>query len=219
MRVIGGLLAVVTAVVVAVAPASAAPERDTLLRPGVGAGKLRLGMTFAQVKAAIGKPDRGRRVRPYRNPIPGAYFEYEWGVEVAWKVGVYGRGDSGRVVVIETPRRERTADGVGVGSTEAALKRALGVRCYLPPKSPLPGAEEIPGYPLTKTCYHGGSGHGVRVGSRGKPVTLFRMFARCSMPSDRYIVCPKSKRTYIAESVWIADATGQRIWSVIEERG
>ena len=85
-----------------------------LLRPGVGAGKLRLGMTFAQVKAAIGKPDRGRRVRRYRNPIPGPYFEYEWGVEAAWKVGVHGRGDSGRVVVIETPRRERTADGVGV---------------------------------------------------------------------------------------------------------
>ncbi len=218
MRLIGGLLAVVAAVLVAVAPASAAPNRDTLLRPGIGAGKLRLGMTFAQVRTALGRPDRGRRVRPFRSPVGGAYFEYEWGFAPDWKVGVHGRGDAARVVVIETTRRERTRSGVGVGSTRLALQRKLRTRCYLPPPPNLPGPDELTGYPLTATCWHGGSGRGNPVTSTGKPVTIFRMFADCAIPIDRYILCPKSKRTYVAESVWIASATGQRIWNVIERR-
>lgn len=203
---------------IAVASASAAPQRDMLLRPGVGAGKLRLGMTFEQAKAALGRPDRSRRVRPFGSRVPGPYAEHEWGLEPAWKVGVYGRGESARVVVIETTRPERTRSGVGVGSTRLALQRKLRTRCHPPAPSPLPGPDEWPGYPLTMACWHGGSGPGRQVTSTARPVTIFQMFAKCSIPTGRYILCPKSKRTYIADSVWIADATGQRIWGSVERR-
>jgi hypothetical protein len=86
--------------VMAVAAAHGAGQRDALVRPGVGIGKIRLGMTPAQVFRALG-----------RTPLVS--------------VGFTGSGNRLRVSKVATTlRRERTAGGIGIGSTVRAILRA-----------------------------------------------------------------------------------------------
>jgi hypothetical protein len=187
--------------VLVVASAGAAPTRDALLRPGIGVGKVRLGMTVAQVRSALGGP--GRLVRRHRDRLGIEYVEYAWGANVHWAVGFYGQAARARVVLVETTRRERTRSGVGIGSTERALRRVLGTRCKGPPKPQLPGATENPGYPLQRWCSLGGS--------RGRTMTEFSLVAECSIPVDRHLLCPPPKRTYRAYQVVIATVHGWQV--------
>lgn len=83
---------------------AAAPSAATI-RPGYGMSRVVLGMTKAQVQARLGRPigSGGGRV----------YYARVW---VAFR--------SGRVAEITTTRStERTASGIGVDSTEAAVRR------------------------------------------------------------------------------------------------
>jgi hypothetical protein len=185
--------------------AAGAPQRDTLLRPGVGIGNARLGMTVAQVRRALGRPDRIVRSTPngYRH-----YTEYVWGFDPELRVGLYGRGAQARVDALATTRRERTHSGVGVGSTHRTLRRVLGARCYQPPPNPN-GADEQPGYPLQMLCY---------LGDRGGPATYFRLANHCLIRTDRHVLCPRSKRRYVAYEVQIISPLGQRILGAAEPR-
>ena len=86
-------------------------------------------MTFAQVKAVLGRPtvvNRTRRIGFAR------YVEYDWGWG-RWTVGFSGRGDNLRVSLIATTiKRERTKEGIGVGSTASSVQRTYkprGIRC------------------------------------------------------------------------------------------
>ena len=64
------------AAVVAAAAAHGAPQRDALVRPGVGIGKIRLGMTPAQVFRALGRtPLVNRRID---FGFGTRYVEYGW---------------------------------------------------------------------------------------------------------------------------------------------
>jgi hypothetical protein len=50
------LLALGCTALALVSSAGAAPQRDALIRPGVGIGEVRLGMSLKQVRAAWGRP-------------------------------------------------------------------------------------------------------------------------------------------------------------------
>jgi hypothetical protein len=108
-------------------PASAA--RDALIRPGKGIGKVDLGMTLPQVKAAMGRHDTG-----WSEPrgLGLRYLELTWdgGPEDHFAVGLLGRPGALRVVSVITTRPGERLRGVGPGTTVAKLRRTLrGLRC------------------------------------------------------------------------------------------
>ncbi len=167
----------------AAAPAQSAQESNLVIVPGRQIGKVRVGMTFAQVKAVLGKPtvvNKNRRVGF------GRYVEYDWGWG-NWTVGFSGRGSSLRVSLIGTTlRRERTRDGVGVGTPQAVMRQRLrddGVNC-----------PRIAGAPpeLTRTC---------RLGSRARGLTFFPVKQECTVLG--YYTCPMDKRVWSVYEVAI----------------
>jgi hypothetical protein len=116
----------VLAAVVA-AGASAAPQRDQRVRHGIGIGKVKLGMTYAEVRRILGGPqtvDKRERLRDGRR-----YLQFSWDFGW-WTVGFMGRPGKMRVASVQTlNRRERTVEGLGVGVRERALRRTLRMRC------------------------------------------------------------------------------------------
>jgi hypothetical protein len=115
-----------TAVALLVAPqAGAAVARDALIRPGVGIAKARLGMTATQVRAAMGRP---LAVLPQQAGFGRRAVEWQYGYG-AYTVRLEGRGDALRVVAVATTAyRERTPEGLGVGTLESRVERAYGAR-------------------------------------------------------------------------------------------
>jgi hypothetical protein len=111
---------VVVAVTLALAVAAPAHARATIVvQKGIAGVELR--MTKTQVRARLGTP---KLVRTGSNDF-GPYTKFVYPrVTVTFQSGP-------RVTSTETTSpRERTATGVGVGSTEARLKAAVrGVRC------------------------------------------------------------------------------------------
>jgi hypothetical protein len=107
----------------------AASGRDALIRPGVGIGRIDLGMTQAQVWRALGPHDTGWSERRGLNL---RYLELTWdrGPEDYMAVGLLGRPGRERVVSIATTRRAETYRGIGPGDTVARLRRSIrGLRC------------------------------------------------------------------------------------------
>jgi hypothetical protein len=108
---VGGL-----ALVLAVG-AAAAPSHDLLIRPGVGIGKVRLGMSLAQVRGAWGPPQAVMRTGGRTE------LQYDFASYVVTLRGPRGRQ---RVVSVATTlAKERTAQGMGVGSPELRLRRVF----------------------------------------------------------------------------------------------
>jgi hypothetical protein len=107
---------------VTAAPTASAPSSTRLIRLGVGIGKIRLGMTYAEVRRALGRPQlvNRRQDRGFGN----RYIEYLWNYD-EWRVGLLGPRGRERVVRVSTAlRSERTPERVGVGSTPRQLARA-----------------------------------------------------------------------------------------------
>jgi hypothetical protein len=122
-----GVAAAVIVFAMLAAGASAAPGDGDRIRHGAGIGKLRLGMTYAEVRKILGGPQTVDR----REQLSGGrrYLEFSWDFGW-WTVGFMGRPNRMRVVSIQTlSRRERTVEGLGVGSRERMLRRTLRVRC------------------------------------------------------------------------------------------
>jgi hypothetical protein len=117
--------AVFAVVVVAAGLAAGAQGRsggDLRIAPGRSIGKVRLGMTEAQVRRAMGRP---RSVVRRRGGFGLSTVEYEYGF-AEYAVRFFGRADRLRVVrVATTLRRERTREGLGVGSPESAVLEAF----------------------------------------------------------------------------------------------
>jgi hypothetical protein len=92
---------------------------ESTIYPGVGIGKLKLGMTPRQVESRLGSSH-------ILNARDDAYTEWAWSFG-AWTVGFRG----GRVVqVATTVRAQRTAKHVGPGtSAERLVKAYPGGRC------------------------------------------------------------------------------------------
>lgn len=101
MRFVGVIAAAILTALLTVGSLPAATPRDSLLRPGVAIGELRLGMTFRQVRTALGNPLRVSHRERY--PSQGSYVQYNFGRKAVVEVGVFTeRGSStGRVVLIE----------------------------------------------------------------------------------------------------------------------
>ena len=111
MAIAAGIALLASLVTVA---ASAAPTRDTLVRPGRGIGRVTLGMSEGQVRGALG---RHRAVARQRELGFGQrYVELQWGYG-EWTVGLQGRPGRMRVVMVSTTlRAQRTPSNLGIGS-------------------------------------------------------------------------------------------------------
>jgi hypothetical protein len=109
---------VAVALVVALACAAAASAAIVPQRSIAG---VRLGMTKAQVRATLGAP---RRAVHGSNDF-GSFTEFRYrGLRVTFQ------GDRRVTNLFTTRGTERTARGIGVGSTESQVKaRVAGVRC------------------------------------------------------------------------------------------
>jgi hypothetical protein len=123
-----------------VAPVSA----PALVQVDEGIAGARLGNSRAEVRAALGRP---AAIRTGTNEF-GRYVEYRF----AGEVRVFFQGRRRVSAVDTTGRGDRTASGVGVGSSERAVRRGVpGVRC-----------ETIEG---TRACFTGAFEPGRRVTS------------------------------------------------------
>jgi len=93
------------------APASAT---EVTIVPGVGIGKVELGMTPTQVKHVLGKD----YVVNERSTVGGSqYFELGWNFS-SWDAGFLKTGPTYRVVQIGTTLRpQRTSTGIGPGAS------------------------------------------------------------------------------------------------------
>jgi hypothetical protein len=112
----------------AAADVSASPDVSELIRPGVGIGKVRLGMTQAQVRRALGQRHAIVNVRERRFGLVYLELAYDYS---AYTVGFFGAPGKLRVVSVATSlRSERTRNGLGPGTSLRALRRVLrGERC------------------------------------------------------------------------------------------
>ena len=121
--VVSGLLG---ALVVA-SGAVAVGSRDALVRPGVGIGRVSLGMTPAQVERALGRHTLVNRRQ--RLGFGTSYVEHYW--DLGWTVGYTGRPGRLSVVRVSTQaRNQRTPARIGVGSRPRDIVRAYpGARC------------------------------------------------------------------------------------------
>ena len=113
------VLAVVALLLIASAVASAR------IVPQKGIMGINLNMTRAQVVQKKGRPDADKVVS---NEILGPVRVTRYGKT---KVSFNGVSNSSRVISVSTrDRRQRTRSGVGVGSTESAVKNGVqGVHC------------------------------------------------------------------------------------------
>lgn len=95
---------------------------ESRIEPGRGIAGVRMDMTEEQVRAAKGEPVSSRTLP---DEIRGQVRELRYpGLRIV--LGV----ESGVTLVAATTRRERTAEGVGVGSAESTVRRRVrGVRC------------------------------------------------------------------------------------------
>jgi len=113
------------AAVAALVAAGTAGGSSQLIRHGVGIGKVRLGMTEAQVRRALGRPTSVVRRRA---GFGGARTELQFD-EASYTVVLRRRSGAMRVVAVSTIlERERTREGLGVGTLEARVRRAYGSR-------------------------------------------------------------------------------------------
>lgn len=157
------------------ASAGAAPQRDLLIRPGVGIGKVKLGMSLKQVRAAWGKPQAVTVQREGRARLTELQYDF-----AAYFVTLIGSPGRERVIRVGTTlAKERMANGLGVGSFERRLQRALGGRLHCDrldtfnqPRNP---------YPLIQTNRRECS-----LGERGSPQTVFvsKMRVPSFLPED-----------------------------------
>jgi hypothetical protein len=111
----------VAAAVIAGTLVSAASATELTIVPGVGIGKVKLGMTAAQVKKALGK---SYTINSTTNLSGRHYVEYGWNYS-QWTVTFAQQGRRLRVVQVGVvTRKQRTAKGIGPGSSWRALVRA-----------------------------------------------------------------------------------------------
>jgi hypothetical protein len=107
--------------VAAVALGLLAAGASAAIVPSRSIAGVSLGQTRAHVRAALGTP---LHVRHGKNEF-GAFTVFRYA-----QVTVTFQGNAGATALATTSRAQRTRKGIGVGSTEAQVKRGVrGVRC------------------------------------------------------------------------------------------
>ena len=102
-------------------------SEDLLIRPGIGVGGVEFGMTVDQMKDILGKPDVA---------ATGISFMYKsLGIEIvardrqtisAISCGNPNNADTAVVKALEKACKFKTAEGIGIGSTQARITDAFG---------------------------------------------------------------------------------------------
>ncbi len=129
--------------VLAVAALTLSGTAAALLVPQRGMAGVTLGMKRLQVRAVLGTPSR---VIHGTNDF-GAYTEFRYAPRA---LRLVFQGNAGLTAISTSATRERTARDIGVGSTEAQVRRGVaGVRCE--------------GTPAMRHCYVGAFLAGRRV--------------------------------------------------------
>ena len=122
MRVAALASALMVALIAEAGSANGASDRDAQIRPSVGIGKVRLGMSMAQVRRVLGPPQLlNRRVRL---GFGREHREYVWNW-FEWSVALRGQPGQLRVVRVTTSRRNHRYRGIGVGSRMRELVRVF----------------------------------------------------------------------------------------------
>jgi hypothetical protein len=93
---------------------------SALIVPQRSIAGIELDMTRAEVRALKGEP---RRIERGTNEF-GRYTIFRYG-----RLWVSFQGNAGATAVFTRRPRQRTAEGIGVGSTEAELRETYNVRC------------------------------------------------------------------------------------------
>ena len=149
-RLLAGTVVVLAAASVALVRPSGA---ETAIRPGVGIGPVRLGMTEQAVRRVLGRPSAEQRARSGRTRI----LHLNYYLRGEYRVTLRGRAGALRVTLVGTiSRKQKTPNGVGVGTSESRLRAA---------------------YP-SSSCKNIRAGGGVirrecRVGARTRPHSVF----------------------------------------------
>lgn len=114
---------ILTVLALALATALTAPAAAlALVQVDRGIAGARLGNTRAEVRAALGTP--ARVITGSNDFGPFITFRYRGGITISFQ------GEQAVSGVSTTGRGDRTASGVGVGSSEKAVKRGVkGVKC------------------------------------------------------------------------------------------
>jgi hypothetical protein len=100
-----------------------AASAGSVIVPQRSIGRVKIGMTRAQVKALLGTPHVTRGKNDFGPWVSFGYTAYE----------VHFQGVTNVTQIDTTSRKERTASGVGVGSTKAQVKAGVaGVKCEGP---------------------------------------------------------------------------------------
>jgi hypothetical protein len=121
--------AVAIALLVGVVAAPASATESTIV-PGVGIGKVKLGMTLTQVKKALGTPQTINA----RKQLAGGrgYIEYGWNYSTIWVGFVNTKGSVLHAVLIGTDVvAQRTKSGIGVSTHIARVLAQPRARCYV----------------------------------------------------------------------------------------
>jgi hypothetical protein len=116
------LAAAAVAALLAAATAEGRQERDAQIRPSVGIGQIRLGMTLAQVRRILGPPQiLNRRVKV---GFGREHREYVWNW-FEWTVAFRGTQGRFRVVRVVTSLRRHRYRGIGVGARIRTVVRVF----------------------------------------------------------------------------------------------
>jgi hypothetical protein len=119
--------AVAALAVAGAASAADAPHVQRAIVPGQAIGKVRLGMSLAQVRKVLGRPEA---VISRRKGVFGRErVEYSWNF-TEWRIMFeVGRGQSEAVSIRSSIRNEKTKEGIGVGTLQQRLERTYGIEC------------------------------------------------------------------------------------------
>jgi hypothetical protein len=144
-----GVRALIGVTVAATLVAGVAAGADTRIRPGKGIGKIDIGMTEAQVRSRLGRPGA---VRERQVGFGNRFLEWQY-EDGFFTVGLLGRPGRMRVHSVGTLyRSERTPQGFGVGTPEARLARAYGVRLRCGALRTFPGSDQDYAANRTRDC-------------------------------------------------------------------
>lgn len=126
------------ALLVAAAGAGSTGAAGPSIRPGVGIGTIRLGMTEAQLPVVLGRPEASHR-EPSTFGRLRAVLQYQG---ATYTVILDGRPGALRVTAVSTTlARHRSAEGFGVGTPERTLRVRFASRLRCEPLKTVASSE------------------------------------------------------------------------------